>query len=54
MPDLSQYALPAAKELPPGANCLSMSTRDYLEQLAAYRAFTGKFAEMIEEGEGEE
>ncbi len=54
MPDLSRYSLPAAKEVAPGANCLYMSTRDYLEQLTAYREFTGRFAELIEEEEGEE
>ena len=53
-PDLSRYALPAAKEVPPAANCLYMSTRDYLEQLAAYRTFTGKFAELIEEEDEED
>jgi hypothetical protein len=56
MPDLNHYALPSAKEVPPGPNCLYRSERDYLEQLAAYREFTGKFADLIaeDEDEGEE
>lgn len=54
MPDLKRYALPSAKIVPTGADCLYKSDRDYFDQLDAYKAFTGKFADLIEDEEEEE
>ena len=51
IPDIDDYPLPEAKEVPTGDDCLYDSSRGYLQQIAAYNAFTGKFAHLIEEDE---
>jgi hypothetical protein len=54
IPDINEYPLPEAKEVPTGDDCLYDSARSYLQQIAAYSAFTGKFSHLIEEDDEEE
>jgi hypothetical protein len=46
-PDLDDYPLPQPKNVQERKDCLYNSMRSYLEQLAAYQEFTGKFAHLI-------
>lgn len=51
MPDIDDYEMPEADEVPLGDDCLYDSTREYVPQLAAYKQFAGKFSHLTEETE---
>ena len=54
MPDIQAYDLPQAQEVPLATDCLYDSERPYVNQLAAYKLFAGKFSHLVEEENGEE
>lgn len=49
MPNVNEYEVPEAAEVPLNDNCLYDSKRDYIPQLAIYKNFAGKFAHLAEE-----
>ncbi len=49
MPNIDDYEMPEAEEVPLDDGCLYDSSRDYIPQLAAYKQFAGKFSHIIEE-----
>jgi hypothetical protein len=54
MPDIDEYPLPEVKEVPAGDTCLYDSAREYLQQIAAYNAFTGKFSYLIDDEDADD
>jgi hypothetical protein len=48
MPDINAYTLPKAQEIPVNGDCLFSSDRTYVDQLAAYKQFSGKFSHLEE------
>ncbi|HWS84565.1 MAG TPA: hypothetical protein VN207_09940 [Ktedonobacteraceae bacterium] len=51
MPNVEEYEIPEAAEVPLDDNCLYDSNRDYVPQLAVYKQFAGKFTHLVEDEE---
>jgi Zn-dependent M32 family carboxypeptidase len=51
MPDVNEYDVPEAVEVPLDSSCLYDSDRDYIPQLATYKQFAGKFEHLVEDEE---
>jgi hypothetical protein len=54
MPDVEEYDVPEAAEVPLGDDCLFDTTRGYVPQLAVYKQFAGKFEHLIDNEDKED
>lgn len=49
MPNVNEYDVPEAVEVPLDSSCLYDSNCDYIPQLATYKQFAGKFSHLAED-----
>lgn len=52
-PDIDEYDMPEAEEVPLSTDCLYDSNRSYVSQLATYKHFAGKFEHLTEDEDAE-